>query len=514
MVLLSLRVQENGDEVPVDEKEVETYGTIDYSTAVPIYGSRWSGRELPKNKIPEREAPPHVVKHLIKDELALDGNPALNLASFVTTYMEGEARDLLAQTASVNLVDLEVYPQSAEISARCVNMIANLYHAPAEKGDHPAIGTSTIGSSEAVMLCVLALKRRWQFARKEKGLPIDKPNLVMGANAQVCWHKAVRYLEIEGREVNVTEECLYMDPKKAVEMVDENTIGVVAILGSTFTGHYEDVKTLDKLLEAKCKKTGLDVGIHVDAASGGFVAPFINPDLEWDFRLKRVISINVSGHKYGLVYPGVGWAIWRSKEYLPEDLIFWVNYLGTDQASFTLNFSKGSSSVIAQYYNLLRFGRAGYTRVMSNLIHISDYIADQLVKSDQFILMSATGGQGLPLIAFRLKHEKHYDEYDVASKIRERGWVLPAYTMAPGLEHVKMLRAVVREDMSKNRADILLRDLQAALESLEKTDKALLQHTRDQHKSVGHKALAKRGHHVTPETYNSQRKKLKRTQAC
>ncbi|KAI8062094.1 glutamate decarboxylase [Gongronella butleri] len=512
MVLLSLK-EDSPQTTPVQEA---AYSSVDYTTAVPVYGSRWSGQEMPKHRIPEMETPPSVAKHLIKDELALDGCPALNLASFVTTYMEGEARDLLVHTAAVNIVDVEMYPQSAEISARCVNIIANLFNAPNIKKDEQALGTSTVGSSEAVILGVLAMKRRWQEARRKKNLPTDKPNIVLGANAQVCWHKAIRYLELEGRHVDVTEELLYMDPQKAVDMVDENTIGVAAILGSTYTGHYEDVKTLNKLLNEKCKKEGLDVNIHVDAASGGFVAPFINPDLEWDFRLNRVVSINVSGHKYGLVYPGVGWCIWRSYAFLPDDLIFWVNYLGTDQASFALNFSKSSAPIIMQYYNLLRFGRAGYTRIMQNLVAISDYIADQLVDSGRFVLMSATGGKGLPLIAFRLKKKAHYDEYDIASKVRERGWILPAYTMAPALDHLKMLRIVVREDMSRDRADILVRDMMAALDTLDRTDKKLLKEIREHHISHGHKALSKSKHAVTPESFDKSpsSKKLKRTHPC
>ncbi|RUS19245.1 glutamate decarboxylase, partial [Jimgerdemannia flammicorona] len=280
----------------------------------------------------------------------LDGNPVLNLASFVTTYMEPEAEKLMAENLSKNFIDYEEYPQSAEIQVhlpytthltppapsslaqnRCVNMIARMLHAPMDNPMSEALGCSTIGSSEAIILSTLAMKRRWQIARRAKGLPTDNPNLVMGANVQVCWEKAVKYLEIEARYVYCTEDSYIMTPDKAAELCDENTIGVCAILGSTYTGHYEDVKTLNELLVAKNAENGWDIGIHVDAASGGFVAPFVKPELEWDFRLPRVISINVSGHKYGLTYAGVGWAIWRSPDYLPKDLIFNINYLGSEQ---------------------------------------------------------------------------------------------------------------------------------------------------------------------------------------
>ncbi|KAI9255609.1 glutamate decarboxylase [Phascolomyces articulosus] len=368
-------------------------------------------------------------------------------------------------------------------------MIARLFNAPMHDPCQESLGCSTVGSSEAIILATLAMKRRWQHMRRAKGLSTENPNFVLGANCQVAWHKALLYLEIEPREVECTEDLLYMDPQKAVDRVDENTIGVCAILGSTYTGHYEDVKTLNDLLDEKCEENGWDIGVHVDAASGGFVAPFVVPELEWDFRLKRVVSINASGHKYGLTYPGVGWAIWRSPEYLPQDLIFNINYLGSDQASFTLNFSKGASHIIAQYYVLIRLGRTGFTKIMRNLTTTSDHLAERLKNTGRFTILSQGEGLGLPLVAFRLNSPHHYDEFDISARLRERGWIVPAYTMAPNLEKMKLLRVVVREDFSRSRCDILIRDILAAVKSLDTWDEKAVEDTRILTAEQSHSAM-------------------------
>ena len=329
------------------------------------------------------------------------------------------------------------------------------------------MGTSTIGSSEAIMLATLAMKKRWQNKRKAAGKPYDKPNIVMNSAVQVCWEKAARYFDIEEKYVFCTQDRYVIDPEEAVSLVDENTIGICAIIGTTYTGEYEDVKAINDLLIKK----DLDCYIHVDAASGGFVAPFANPNLAWDFRLPRVISINVSGHKYGLVYPGVGWVVWRDPEYLPKELIFNINYLGADQASFTLNFSKGASQVIGQYYQMIRLGKAGYRAIMMNLTRTADYLSKAL-EALGFVIMSKTGGEGLPLVAFRLDPKKklQHDEFAIAHALRERGWVVPAYTMAPHSEKLKMMRVVVREDFSRSRADALLTDIKLCVQELEKVD--------------------------------------------
>ena len=411
---------------------------------------------------------------------------------------EDEAEKLMTEAFSKNFIDYEEYPKSAEIQNRCVNMIARLFNAreyplphdvdtlqlsveqytsnksfcSATKGEETAMGTSCVGSSEAIMLGTLAMKRRWQNKRKAEGKDWHNPNIVMNSAVQVCWEKAARYFDIEEKYVFCTNDRYVIDPEEAVNLVDENTIGICAILGTTYTGEYEDVKKINDLLVEK----GIDCPIHVDAASGGFVAPFVNPNLQWDFRLEKVVSINVSGHKYGLVYPGVGWVVWRSPEFLPQELVFNINYLGADQASFTLNFSKGASQVIGQYYQFIRLGNRGYRSIMLNLTRTADYLAAQL-RFLGFIVMSKGGGEGLPLVAFRLDPDEghHFEEFAIAHQLRERGWVVPAYTMAPHSEKLKLMRVVVREDFSKNRCDTLVADVKLALQVLGEMDKKALE---------------------------------------
>ncbi|EON62326.1 glutamate decarboxylase [Coniosporium apollinis CBS 100218] len=430
-----------------------------------VYGSRFAAQDLPRIEMPEKEMPREVAYRMIKDDLTLDGTPTLNLASFVTTYMEDEAEKLMTECFSKNFIDYEEYPVSADIQNRCVSMIARLFNIPVHDENTNAMGTSTIGSSEAIMLGVLAMKKRWQQTRKAAGKSTENPNIVMNAAVQVCWEKAARYFDVEEKYVYCTKDRYVIDPKEAVDLVDENTIGICAIIGTTYTGEYEDVKAINDLLVER----NIDCPIHVDAASGGFVTPFVNPSLEWDFRLPKVVSINVSGHKYGLVYPGVGWIIWRDPEYLPKELIFNINYLGADQASFTLNFSRGASQIIGQYYQLIRLGKHGYRSIMLNLTRTADYLAANLEKLG-FIIMSQKGGEGLPLVACRLKPGKHYDEFAVAHQLRERGWVVPAYTMAPHSENLKLMRVVVREDFSRSRCDALIADIKLALQVLDKMD--------------------------------------------
>lgn len=326
------------------------------------------------------------------------------------------------------------------------------------------------------MLGVLAMKRRWKNKRKTEGKSTENPNIVMSSAVQVCWEKATRYFEIDEKLVYCTNDRFVIDPKEVVDLVDENTIGICCILGTTYTGEYEDVKGVNDLLIER----GLDTPIHVDAASGGFVAPFTVPDLEWDFRLERVVSINVSGHKYGLVYPGVGWVVWRGAEFLPQELVFNINYLGADQSSFTLNFSKGASQVIGQYYQLIRLGKQGYKAIMSNLTRTADYLSDAL-EAMGFIIMSKKSGDGLPLVAFRLSpnEDRVYDEFALAHQLRVRGWVVPAYTMAPNTNNLKMLRVVVREDFTRNRCDGLLADIKLSRQQLEQMDIDSIKRTQD-----------------------------------
>ncbi|KAF8574418.1 glutamate decarboxylase, partial [Ramaria rubella] len=324
--------------VPCDQKANAHEVGHEKFVSTTVYGSALAAESIPRFELGEDEMPARTAARLVHDELLMDGNPSLNLASFVTTYMEEEIEKIMMENLNKNFIDLEEYPACGEIETRCVNIIARLFNAPLDKPDAEAVGVSTIGSSEAIILSVLAAKRRWQEARRAAGKSTEKPNLVMNAAVQVCWEKAARYLEVEERYWYCTEDKYCLDPQDAVALCDENTIMVCAILGSTYTGEYEDVQTLNDLLLKKNQDEGLNIHIHVDAASGGFVVPFVKPDLAWDFRLPLVCGINTSGHKYGLAYAGVGWAIWRSKEFLPESILFTVNYLGSPQVSFTLNF--------------------------------------------------------------------------------------------------------------------------------------------------------------------------------
>ncbi|KAK4698997.1 glutamate decarboxylase, partial [Phenoliferia sp. Uapishka_3] len=444
-----------------------------------VYGSSLAGEGIPRFEMSENEMPARNAARFVHDELLMDGSPALNLASFVTTYMEDEAEKLMIENLSKNFIDLEEYSSCGEIESRCVNIVARLFNAPLHDAESEALGVSTIGSSEAIILAVLAAKRRWQNARRLAGKSTEKPNIVMNAAVQVCWEKAARYLEVEERYWYCKPDSFVMDPAEGVALVDENTILVCAILGTTYTGQYEDVAKINDLLEKHNKEHDLDVRIHVDAASGGFVAPFVCPDLVWDFRLPLVCSINASGHKYGLTYAGVGWAVWREKKYLPDEILFTVNYLGAPQVSFTLNFSKSAVQVLGQYYVFLRLGKSGYRSIMNNLTSIADGLAKSVVEMGDgklFTIISEGGGKGLPLVAWRLTEKKKYDEFAIASHLRQRGWIVPAYTMAPKTEQLKLLRVVVREDFSKSRCDTFVRDLKATIEYLENAPDALTAH--------------------------------------
>ncbi|EMC92335.1 hypothetical protein BAUCODRAFT_38384 [Baudoinia panamericana UAMH 10762] len=495
----------------LEDVKLDAPGQDEFTASV--YGSRFAAMDLPKHEMPADEMPREVAYRMIKDDLSLDGTPTLNLASFVTTYMEEEAEKLMVEAFSKNFIDYEEYPVSADIQNRCVSMIARLFNIPSHDPNVNAMGTSTIGSSEAIMLGTLAMKKRWQNKRKAAGKDYSKPNIVMNSAVQVCWEKAARYFDVEEKYVYCTEDRFVIDPEEAVKLIDENTIGICTILGTTYTGEYEDTKKINDLLVEK----NIDCPIHVDAASGGFVAPFVHPDLVWDFRLEKVVSINVSGHKYGLVYPGVGWVVWRDPEFLPKELIFNINYLGADQASFTLNFSRGASQVIGQYYQLIRLGKKGYRSIMLNLTRTADYLATSVEKMG-FILMSKKSGDGLPLVAFRLNPErKHkFDEFALAHQLRERGWVVPAYTMAPHANSLKMMRVVVREDFSRSRCDALIQDIKLAYDELSKMDEHKLEQHKEHRRAHGTRTGRHRNinTHFTDETHSLQGKHGKTHAVC
>jgi glutamate decarboxylase len=445
-------------------KKVHLHELPDHHPAHRVsHRSRYLECAVPKYELPAESMPAEVAYRLIRDELNLDANPSLNLASFVTTWMEPEAERLIIETLNKNYVNQEEYPQTTEIQGRCVNMLARLFGA---SSDHTSTGTSTVGSSEAIHLAGLAMKWRWRKRRAAEGKPEGKPNIVMGADVQVCWEKFARYFDVESRLVPCTPERYILGVDEAIALCDENTIGVAAILGSTYTGQYEPVADLDEAVTALNARTGWDIPIHVDAASGGFVAPFLQPDLTWDFRLPNVRSINVSGHKYGLVYPGVGWVVWRDAADLPEELIFHVEYLGGDQPTFNLNFSKGAGQVIAQYYNFLRLGRAGYRRIMEGARRNAAHLTAAIEATGRFDILSDLD-RGLPLVCFRLKDERRHTVFDLSDRLRERGWIVPAYHLAPNADHISVARVVVREGFSYDMAEMLAEDIRRALQRLD-----------------------------------------------
>jgi glutamate decarboxylase len=441
--------------MPLHNRRQAAHAGRDYLATRPQFARAGEVKPIPRFRIPDSEMDADTAYQIIHDELIFDGSSRLNLATFVTTWMDPQATRLMAETLDKNMIDKDEYPQTAELELRCVHMIADLWNA---SDAEDATGTSTIGSSEAVMLGGLAMLRGWRKQREAAGKPTDKPNVVAGINVQVAWEKYGRYWDVELKTAPMAEGRLHLTGDEVAKLVDENTIGVIAILGSTFDGSYEPVKEISEALDRVQADTGIDVPIHVDAASGGFVAPFIDPDLEWDFRVPRVRSINASGHKYGLVYPGVGWVIWRDRSDLPDDLVFHVNYLGGDMPTFALNFSRPGSQVVAQYYNLIRLGRTGYTRIQQASRDIAMHLSGAIAEMPAFELLSR--GDELPVFAFKVRDgAANYTVYDLAAKLRERGWLVPSYSLPADLEDTHVIRIVVRNGFSRDMADILLEDI-------------------------------------------------------
>ena len=450
-----------------------------HSSLTPAYTDRMSTSPIPALRLPDESLDPENAYRFIHDELMLDGSSRLNLATFVTTWMDPEAGQLMSETFDKNMIDKDEYPVTAAIEQRCVCMVADLFHAEDLRDDDPAsaTGVSTVGSSEAVMLAGLALKWRWrERAGSGKGQDWKNrtPNLVMGSNVQVVWEKFCRYFDVEARYLPMEEGRYVITPEQVVDAVDENTIGVVAILGTTFTGELEPVGGICAALDKLAADGGCDVPVHVDAASGGFVVPFLHPDVVWDFRLPRVVSINVSGHKYGLTYPGIGFVVWRNAEHLPEDLVFRVNYLGGDMPTFTLNFSRPGNQVVGQYYNFLRLGRDGYLQVMRCLSENAQWLAHELAgmtgpdRKPVFEVIS--DGSAIPVVAFKLVDGVKYTVFDISALLRGFGWQVPAYTMPDDAADIAVLRIVVREGFSANLARALRDDLVKVLDKLDAID--------------------------------------------
>jgi glutamate decarboxylase len=417
--------------------------------------------DVPRFRLADNPIPAEQAYQIVHDELMLDGNARLNLATFVTTWMEPEADRLMSDCLAKNMIDKDEYPRTADLELRCVTILADLWNAPAGTA---AIGCSTVGSSEACMLAGLALLRRWRERRRRAGAPAGTPNLVMGANVQVCWEKFARYWDVEARLVPVAAGRTHLTAAEAVRHCDENTIGVVAIMGSTFDGSYEPVADIAAALDALAAGGGPDIPMHVDAASGGFVAPFCDPDLNWDFRVGRVASINASGHKYGLVYPGVGWVLWRDADHLPADLVFRVDYLGGSMPTFALNFSRPGAQVAAQYYEFIRLGREGYRRVQQASRDTAEWLAGQVEETGAFELVSR--GPGIPAFAFSMRPDMPGTVFDVSELMRARGWQVPAYHFPPDLTDLAVLRVVVRNGFTHDLARLFLEDLRGVVTRL------------------------------------------------
>jgi glutamate decarboxylase len=438
--------------------------TDDAADITPAYTGRLGMEPLPALRLPDDTMSPRAAYQFIHDELMLDGSSRLNLATFVTTWMDPEAGQLMTEALDKNMIDKDEYPATAAIEQRCVAMVADLFHAPGLSASDPssATGVSTIGSSEAVMLAGLALKWRW---RARRGDAAARPNLVLGSNVQVVWEKFCRYFEVEPRYLPMERGRYVVTPEQVVAAVDEDTIGVVGILGTTFTGELEPIEEICAALDEVAAKGGPDVPVHVDAASGGFVVPFLRPELVWDFRLPRVASINVSGHKYGLTYPGIGFVVWREAAALPEDLVFRVSYLGGDMPTFTLNFSRPGNQVVGQYYNFIRLGRAGYTSIMTSLRDTATWIAERLGETEGIEVI--TDGSAIPVVAFTLEGDPGFTVYDLSHELRTGGWQVPAYPMPADATDVSVLRIVVREGFSRDLAGQLFEAFRTAYARLQ-----------------------------------------------
>lgn len=435
------------------------------SEFVPVFGTKEEDQDIPKYSLRKNSVSSDVAYRLVKDELTDEGNSRLNMATFCQTYMEPEAVKLMSESMDKNVIDKSEYPRTAEIENRCVNIIADLWHASEDY-----LGTSTIGSSEACMLAGMSMKFSWEERVKKLGLDLNakKPNLVISSGFQVCWEKFCTYWGIELREVPLDHKNQSLNMDKVMDYVDPYTIGIVGILGITYTGRYDNIKKLNSLVENYNSSTEYKVYIHVDAASGGFYTPFMDPDLKWDFRLNNVISINSSGHKYGLVYPGIGWVLWRDKKFLPEKLIFKVSYLGGEMPTIAINFSHSASQLIGQYYNFVRFGWDGYYEIHNKTHKVAMYIANEISKFSEFEIINS--GSELPIVCYSLSSSfnKGWTLYDLADRLLMKGWQVPAYPLPKNLDNEVIQRLVIRADLGMNMAQEFVQDFSEAIQELNK----------------------------------------------
>ena len=449
---------------------MDTFNKNQKNFSEPIFGSPQMREPAPSEYIPEHKTPGNIAYQIVKDETFPQTQPRLNLATFVTTYMDEFGTKLMDEAVGINYIDETEYPRVAVMCGRCINMVANMWNSPEEA--EWKTGAVGIGSSEACMLGGVAAWLRWRDRRKAQGKPYDKPNLVMSSAYQVVWEKFCQLWQIEMRTVPITHDHITLNIDEAISMCDENTICIVPIAGVTWTGMNDDIEALDKALDKYNALTGHDIPIHVDAASGGFILPFLFPKKKWDFRLKWVYSRSTSGHKYGLVYPGLGWVVWKDKKYLPDEMSFSVNYLGANIAQVGLNFSRPAAQILAQYYNFIHLGFEGYREIHSNSMNIAEYCHQQIGKMPCFKNYSDTLENPLFIWSLDPEYEKNakWTLFDLQDKLMQSGWMVPAYTMPKNIENMVVMRVVVRQGMSRDMADMLIEDIQNAVEDLEKLE--------------------------------------------
>ena len=448
----------------MDNKKCKQDGTT------PVFGSKEMREPAPAEHIPEYKTPAVIAYQIVKDETFPQTQPRLNLATFVTTYMDEYGTRLMNEAVGINYIDETEYPRVAVMCGRCINMVANMWNTP-EQGDWKT-GAVGIGSSEACMLGGVAAWLRWRERRKAAGKAYDNPNLIISSAYQVVWEKFCQLWQIELRTVPITHKHPTLDIEQVIEMCDENTICVVPIQGVTWTGMNDDVEALNDALEQYNRITGYDIPIHVDAASGGFILPFLNPEKKWDFRLKWVLSISTSGHKYGLVYPGLGWIVWKDKKYLPKDMAFSVNYLGANITQVGLNFSRPAAQILAQYYNFIHLGMEGYREIHSNSMAIARYCHEQIGKMPCFVNYSEELENPLFIWTMNPEYEKktNWTLFDLQDKLMQSGWMVPAYSMPKDIEDMVVMRIVVRQGMSRDMADMLIEDIKNAVAEFEKLE--------------------------------------------
>ncbi len=420
------------------------------------FGSLYTDHQLPHTKLAYSSIESNVAFNLIYEELELETNEKQNLATFCQTYMEPEADLLIKTSLSKNAIDKTEYPKVTDFENRCLKIIEHLWH-----GEN-TLGTSTIGSSEACMLAGINMKKRWQKANPN----LTKPNLIISSCYQVCWEKFAVYFDVELKIIPISKYNISLDIDAALNLIDENTIGIVAIAGVTYTGLIDDIKYLDTQLTKYNSTANFKLYIHVDAASGGLYLPFIKPDIIWDFRLNNVISINASGHKSGLTYPGIGWILFKNNLHVEQEILFDVAYLGGSVSTMGINFSHSASHIVAQYYNFSRFGFSGYKKIHQKTHDVAKYIYTELKKLNIFSFINHA--ENMPVLCYSLKENVNFNLYALSDELLKNSWQVPTYELPCNLEKITIQRIVIRADLSFEYAQNLINDIKNAVVKLEK----------------------------------------------